>query len=241
MSRRTRLAALVLAALVVTGAAFAKTTETKLRGTVGPGFTIELRDEQGSPVTRLDPGPVELEVEDRSDEHNFHLTGPGGVDVSTTVAEVGSRTFRLTLVDGVYTFLCDPHPTRMRGAFTVGVGAATPPPPSAATPPPPPPPAAKPSAPVGARLTLTSGPGFRITLRTSAGKAVTRLRPGRYTFVVRDRSRAHNARLRGAGASRATGVPFVGVQTWTVTLRKGTLTFQCDPHAATMRGTVRVA
>lgn len=235
MSRRA-LAVLVLAALVVAGAAFARVTETTLRGTVGPGFTIELRDGQGGPVTRLDAGPVELEVEDRSDEHNLHLTGPGGVDVSTTVAEVGSKAFRLTLVDGVYTFLCDPHPTRMRGTFTVGAGAATPPPP-----PPPPPAAARPSAPVGARLTLTSGPGFRIALRTVAGKAVTRLRPGRYTFVVRDRSTAHNARLRGAGASRATSVPFVGVRTWTVTLRKGTLTFLCDPHAATMRGTVSVA
>lgn len=236
VSRRVRLAAVVLAALVVQGAALARVTETKLGGTVGPGFTIALRDEQGATVTRLDPGPVELEVEDRSDEHNFHLTGPGGVDVATTVAEVGSKTFKLTLVDGVYTFLCDPHPTRMRGTFSVGAGGATPPPP-----PPPPPAAAAPSAPVGVRLILTSGPGFRITLRTSAGKAVTRLRPGRYPIVVRDRSSAHNARLRGAGASRATSVRFVGTQTWTVTLRRGTLTFVCDPHAATMRGTVRVA
>jgi plastocyanin len=28
--------------------------------------------------------------------------------------------------------------------------------------------------------------------------------------------------------------------TWTVTLKKGTYTFVCDPHAAIMKGTLRV-
>jgi plastocyanin len=70
---------------------------------------------------------------------------------------------------------------------------------------------------------------------------VTLLRPGAYTVVVRDRSKAHNARLRGAGASKATGVGFVGIRTWRVVLRKGTLVVQCDPHRATMRATVTIA
>jgi hypothetical protein len=59
--------------------------------------------------------------------------------------------------------------------------------------------------------------------------------------VVRDRSRAHNARVRGATTTRATGVPFVGTQTWRVVLRKGVLVVQCDPHRATMRQAVTVA
>ncbi len=66
------------------------------------------------------------------------------------------------------------------------------------------------------------------------------LRPGSYTVVARDRSAAHNARLRGAGAAKATGVGFVGTKTWRVTLRNGTLVIQCDPHKASMRATVRV-
>jgi hypothetical protein len=59
--------------------------------------------------------------------------------------------------------------------------------------------------------------------------------------IARDRSKIHNARLRGAGAAKATGVGFVGTRTWRVVLRKGTLVVQCDPHKANMRATVRVA
>lgn len=230
----------VVALVVAAGALLAATasaSETKLRGTVGPGFTITLTDEAGNPVRTLAPGAYEIELEDRSDEHNFHLTGPG-VDIATGVDEIGSRTFKVTLQEGTYTFICDPHPTRMRGSFTVGSGSGSgggsTSPGGGTTP-------ATPSAPVGARLVLTSGPGFTITLRTAAGKKVTRLRPGAYTVVVRDRSTSHNARLRGPGVNRATTVPFVGTQTWRVSLRRGTLTFVCDPHASTMRGTVLVA
>ena len=211
-------------------------TDSRLSGVVGPGFTISLRDAQGNPVTRLEAGQVELTVDDRSAEHNFHLFGPG-VDVTTTVEEIGVRTFSVTLRDGSYTFVCDPHATDMRGSFNVGA-TAPPPPPPPPTPNPTPRPA--PSAKVGARLALTVGPGFTISLRTLAGKRVTVLRPGAYTVVARDRSAIHNARLRGAGVSRTTGVGFVGTKTWRVVLRNGTLTILCDPHASRMRSTVRV-
>lgn len=242
MRRLGLVTALTLLAATVVGSAGA--AEPKLTGSVGPGFAISLRDASGAPVTSLQPGAVELEVEDKSPDHNFHLTGPG-VDVATTVDEVGSQTFALTLQDGRYTFVCDVHPLTMKGSFTVGTA---PPPP----PPPPPPPSGggtggtggtatpPPSAPVGSRLVLTSGPGQSITLRTSAGRKVTRLRPGAYTILVRDRSALHDARLRGAGAARATTVRFVGTQTWRVVLRKGTLVYLCDAHPTTMRGTVRI-
>ena len=71
-------------------------------------------------MTRVDPGEYEIEVDDRSEEHNFHLRGPGGVDVSDGRRGVGKQTFRVTLVDGRYTFVCDPHAATMRGAFDVG-------------------------------------------------------------------------------------------------------------------------
>jgi plastocyanin len=232
--RRSRTVGVVgLAALVLAGVAGAQ--ETKLFGTVGPGFTISLRDAQGQPVTRLDPGEFEIQVEDRSEEHNFHLRGPG-VDVSTAVETTGEQTFKVTLVDGRYTFVCDPHAPTMRGAFDVGASTTPPPPP-----PPAPNPTATPSAKVGARLTLAVGPGATISLKTAAGKRVTLLRPGVYTVVARDRSKIHNARLRGAGAAKATGVGFVGTRTWRIVLREGTLVVQCDPHKASMRATVRVA
>lgn len=210
-----------------------------LSGSVGPGFNISLRDAAGNPVTTATAGPVTIDVDDKSEEHNFHLVGPG-VDVSTSVEEIGLKSLSATLADGTYTFLCDPHPTRMRGRFTVGAGGTggggtggTGGTGGSTTKPP--------TAPVGSTLLLTSGPGFTISLKTRAGKKVTRLRPGRYTILVRDRSSAHNAHLLGAGVNRKTAVPGTATQTWKVVLKKGTLVFQCDPHKTSMRGTVVVS
>jgi plastocyanin len=230
MRRSFAVALVSLAALALAAVAAARLEQTKLVGTTGPGFTITLRDAQGQNVTRLDAGQYEIEVDDRSEEHNFHLLGPGGVDVSTPIETLGKQTFAVSLVDGRYTFQCDPHASSMRGTFQVG--AETPPQPQ---------PSPQPSAPVGARLALTVGPSATISLKTVAGKKVTLLRPGAYTFLVRDRSRSHNAHLRGAGAAKSTGVGFVGTRTWRVVLRNGTLVIQCDPHRTTMRTSVRVA
>jgi plastocyanin len=232
MRRRHGIAMVGIAVLVLASSAGA--AETKLVGTVGPGFTIELRDAQAQPVKQLQPGPVEIEVSDRSEEHDFHLQGPG-VDLTTGVDTTGDTTFAVTLGDGRYTFLCDAHPARMRGTFDVGTVA---PPPTTQ---PKPTPGPTPSAKVGSRLILTVGPAATISLRTVGGRRVSLLRPGAYTVVARDRSAAHNARLRGAGAGRATGVGFVGTRTWRVGLRKGMLVVQCDEHPTSMRATVRVA
>jgi plastocyanin len=86
-----------------------------LNGSVGPGFEIGLDGTDG-----LQPGDYTLVVNDQSPEHNFHLTGPGGVDVSTDVSAEGEESFDVTLETGEYTFVCDPHASQMRGTFTVG-------------------------------------------------------------------------------------------------------------------------
>ena len=65
-------------------------------------------------------GDYTLVVDDQSSSHNFHLTGPGGVDVSTDVGEEGEKTFQVTLEPGEYRFVCDPHASSMNGSFTVG-------------------------------------------------------------------------------------------------------------------------
>ena len=199
MGKWVGLALVFAAGLVI--AAVAGAADTKLTGVVGPGFTISLVDAQGQSVTRLPAGEVDITVDDRGNEHNFHLRGPG-VDFSTGVEEVGQRTFTVTLRDGNYTFVCDPHAGQMAGAFQAGTGGTTTPPPTTSPPPTtttPSPTRPAASAPVGSTLNLTVGPGFTISLRTRAGKKVTVLRPGSYTVVARDRSSAHNARLRGAG------------------------------------------
>jgi plastocyanin len=83
------------------------------------------------------------------------------------------------------------------------------------------------------------GPGFTISL-TQSGKKVTKLKPGRYSLVVSDKSSFHNFHLRGPGVNKATTVGGTGNRTWALALRKGTYTFVCDPHAATMKGSFRV-
>jgi plastocyanin len=142
VKRRHGIAGIAVAALVVAASAGAE--ETKLAGTVGPGFAITLKTAQGADVKTLQAGPVEIEVKDLSEEHNFHLSGPG-VDLTTGVETTGDTTFRTTLADGAYRFVCDVHPSRMVGTFTVGAGAPPP-----ATPPPPTTTTSAPSAKVGA-------------------------------------------------------------------------------------------
>ena len=80
-------------------------------GTVGPGFTIKMAK---VPTKR---GPIKLVISDKSNVHNFHLTGPG-VNVKTGVSTVGTKTFSITLKKGTYKFICDPHPF-MKGSFTI--------------------------------------------------------------------------------------------------------------------------
>jgi plastocyanin len=64
------------------------------------------------------PGSYELELEDLSSAHNFHLSGPG-VDISTDVAEEGTQNLSLTVATGSYSFVCDPHSFSMSGSFEV--------------------------------------------------------------------------------------------------------------------------
>jgi type 1 fimbria pilin len=94
-------------------------TETALKGTVGPGFDISLTTADGQPLGTLAPGTVQLDVEDLSTAHNFHLTGPGGVDVSTEVGEEGTTNFEVELQAGTYNFVCDPHAGTMNGSLEV--------------------------------------------------------------------------------------------------------------------------
>jgi len=82
------------------------------KGTVGPGFTITM----ASKPTKA--GKISLVIADKSDIHNFHLTGPG-VNVKTSIPEKGSKTFTVTLKKGTYKFVCDPQASSMKGSFTV--------------------------------------------------------------------------------------------------------------------------
>jgi hypothetical protein len=180
-------------------------------------FEIGITREDGSPLGALDPGTYTIVVNDYSTMHNFHLFGPGAVSVATRVEEIETVTWTVTLTNGRYDFVCDPHATALRGNFRVG------PPPPAPT-----------------RLNASVGPKNAISLKTAGGARVRTLPAGPYRIVVSDRSKTHNFRLVGPGVTRATGVRFRGTVTWTITLRAGTYRFMSVPQARRLKGIFRV-
>jgi plastocyanin len=94
-------------------------TSGMLKGETGPGFTIEVSID-GEDAETIKAGTYTLEVEDKSDMHNFHLIGPGVDEEVTDVPFVGKKTVTVTLERGSYTYQCDPHAASgMKGSFTV--------------------------------------------------------------------------------------------------------------------------
>jgi plastocyanin len=89
-------------------------------------------------------------------------------------------------------------------------------------------------------LNGTVGPGFTITL-TKAGKKVTKLKAGTYSFKINDKSGIHNFHLTGPGVDKKTSVGGTGTSTWKLKLKKGTYKFVCDPHKSFMKGSFTVS
>jgi plastocyanin len=84
------------------------------------------------------------------------------------------------------------------------------------------------------KLTATVGPGFTIKMSAKSVAA------GSYVITVKDLSNIHNFHITGPGLNKATSTPAVKTYTWTVTLKKGTYKFVCDPHKTIMKGTLKV-
>jgi len=86
-----------------------------------------------------------------------------------------------------------------------------------------------------------TGPGFEIEVKQN-GEDAESVKAGTYMLKVEDKSASHNFHLIGPGVDKVvTDVGFVGDKTVTVTLKKGTYTYQCDPHASSgMKGTFQV-
>ncbi len=118
MTRRRLLLLAALTALAVAVPARTATPPT-LAGTVGPDFTISLKKGGKRITAPLRRGRYTIAVNDRSDFHNFRLRGPGVNRMITGVTFVGRKGITVTLRPDRYTFLCDPHPTDMRGSFRV--------------------------------------------------------------------------------------------------------------------------
>ena len=84
------------------------------------------------------------------------------------------------------------------------------------------------------------GPGFTIEV-AKGGKDLKTIKAGTYKIKVEDKASIHNFHLFGPGLNKKTGVPFKGETTWTIKLKPGRYTYQCDPHAASgMKGHFKV-
>ena len=83
--------------------------------------------------------------------------------------------------------------------------------------------------------TLQGAVGNRVILLRQDGKAVKRLAPGQYTFVVTDSSPTQNFRLAGPGVNKQTSVKGVGRATWQVRLRRGAYVFSSSARASLKR------
>jgi plastocyanin len=196
----------VVVSLLLGAAGPARAANPVLTGDVGieDGFTIGLTDASGARVTHLETGTYTLLVHDHSSFHNFHLSGPGSVDVQTPVDFVGDQTFTVTLVDGQYFFQCDPHSSQMKGNFTVGTFTAPPPKPTQAA----------------QKLAGAIGPGASFRLSPLGGVST-----GKAVITVNDRSAKDGFRLVGPGVAKSTGAKFRGTVKWTVTLKAGTYSY----------------
>lgn len=212
-------ASLTAIGLIVPGSVGAHgTVATPLVATVGSAtgpndYVISLTDSAGAKVTHLDPGQYTISVHDHATLHNFDLTGPG-VEQATAVESPEEATWNVTFTDGTYHFLCDAHPTTMRGSFTVGT-VTTPPPPK--------------------KLVAQVGPKRTISLKTASGARAKRLTAGKYKLTVKDITKADNFHLIAPGANRKTGVASRGTTIWTVTFRAGAGKYRSDAHL-TLRG-----
>ena len=80
----------------------------------------------------------------------------------------------------------------------------------------------------------TVGPGFTISMAKKPTKA------GKIKLAVADKSSIHNFHLKGPRVNVSTSVGATGSKTFTVTLKKGTYKFVCDPHASSMKGSFTV-
>jgi plastocyanin len=217
MPRLLLMTALAAAAISLPAAATGEPT-VALSGVVGPGFTISLKNADGTAVRHLDPGTYEISINDTSVEHNYHLFGPG-VEQQTVIENIETASWTVTFIDGTYTFRCDPHASQMKGTFTVG-----------AVQPPPPPPGKLNGKVTAKTISLTNA---------STGTKVRSVTEGTFKVAVNDMAKTQNFHLIGPGVNRKTPVKARTKATWTLALIPGKYTYRSDKNRR-LKGTFTV-
>jgi plastocyanin len=93
----------------------------KLKGKVGPGKTITLKDAGGAAVKSLAAGKYSLTVQDATKKDNFHLSGPG-VSKKTSVKGKSKAKWTVTFRAGTYVYRSDAHKKLKRRFKVLGSG-----------------------------------------------------------------------------------------------------------------------
>jgi plastocyanin len=94
---------------------------TKLKGTVGPGFTISLT-KAGKRVKTLSAGTYAFVITDKATIHNFTLEQEKGGKFEkhlTSTGFKGTKTVTVKLKRGKWKYYCSVHESTMFGFFTV--------------------------------------------------------------------------------------------------------------------------
>ena len=113
------LSAVALIPVVQSSAAPEKTIT--LKGTVGPGFTIVLKNAAGQKVKTLKAGMYKFTVTDKSPIHNFVVENKNGKFEKeiTEVSKTGTVSKTITLTKGKWKVYCEPHEAQMHQDFSV--------------------------------------------------------------------------------------------------------------------------
>jgi plastocyanin len=123
MLRRTFTAGIAAAlALALVAAALAGGSAVKtLNGTVGPGFSISLK-QKGKTVKTLKAGTYKFVIADKASIHSFVLEQERGGKFEKDLTDVsfkGTKTVTVKLKKGKWKYYCKPHESSMFGFFTV--------------------------------------------------------------------------------------------------------------------------
>ncbi len=117
--------ALVLLAAGLAAAAFlmsAQASTPKLTGTVGPSYTITLK-QGAAKVKTLKAGKYTFVITDKAAIHNFTIErekgGPKIEKVLTGTSFQGKKTVTVTLKTGSWKYYCSIHEPQMFGFFKV--------------------------------------------------------------------------------------------------------------------------
>ena len=121
--RSVALVAVLAGAFIVVSGGSAASGETlfQLKGEVYGNalFKIEMKNQANKKLTTVKAGRYRIKIEDKATIHNFHLKGPGVSKATSVPGRVDDLIWVVTLKQGTYRFVCDPHSTTMRGSFKV--------------------------------------------------------------------------------------------------------------------------